>query len=357
MGESINVGQKFSPWPKVRLGRNPDEQTYDAIQGQLQDAQQQAQQAAAGSALANLGVQKNLTMQEMPVDLTPLNALTDAWTGSQFAQSYKPVETVQGRRAMLQQLQNELSKTQQGMTEQQLQSLKAQLETQGRREDRAMQLEGVKAQRDMAAAIRGQARDDKLAEREMKYKRDAQDAWNKDPLAKEATAKFYEIEGVMTALQEAKTNPVLRGVLPARLAKLVEKGVMTDQDIARYSGSAAWASKFKQWVQQAEEGTLTDENLGYFTKLAEGFARDAEKAMNSRAALHAKQYANQTGKPVEQALYDITGGTIPVDILQPRQENSRTSSTGSPYKVGQVIDGYKFLGGDWQNEANYEKVK
>ncbi len=355
MGESVNIVPQ-SAWMKM----DPNAQNYDDIQAKLNAYGQQAQQMAAGNALANLNYQKSLTQQPAQVDLSPLLALSDSWGGTKLAQSYaRP----QDNKDLLMKLRSELDKNSQGMSEQQVQLLKAQLETQARKEDREATRDLTKSNKEIANAVREQARNDKLSEQGLKHLKDAQDAWNKDPIAKDATDKFYQVTGVRNAINEAATNPALKGIVPALIARLNEKGVLTDQDIGRYSGSSAFASKWKQYVQGAEEGTITDENLEMFKKVAKTFADTAENTMHERAALHAKQYSNQTGKPVEQSLYDVTGGTVDPTILQPKSAAAQSGGeVTSPYKAGDIIEGeagahFRFNGGNWQDKRNYEKVK
>lgn len=353
MGESVNIMP--SPWIQM----DPAKQNYDQIQKKLQAYGQQAQQLSAGSALSNLSYQKALNEQPVQTDLSPLMALADSWSGSKLAQSYtKPGDN----KDLLMKLRSELDKNNTGMSEQQVQLLKAQLETQGRKEDREEQRDATRAQRETAAAIRDQGRNDKLTEQRRKALADAQDKWVKDPLAKEATDKYYQVSGVRNAIDEAATNPALKGIVPALIARLNEKGVLTDQDIARYSGNSAFAAKWKQYLQAADEGTITDENLALFRKVAENFADTAENTMRERAALHARQYANQTGDSPQQALSAITGGTFDPAILSPKAAKSTAPAVDSPYKPGDVIPGeggvkYQYNGGNWKDQRNYTKVQ
>lgn len=355
MGESVNIMPR-SAW--MGIPADPSVQNYDDIQAKLNQYGQQAQQMSAANALANLNYQKSLTQQPAQVDLSPLMALADSWGGTKLAQSYaKPSDN----KDLMMKLRSELDKNSQGMSEQQVQLLKAQLETQGRKEDREAQRDLTKSNREIANSLRAQDRNDKLTEQQRKALADAQDKWVKDPLTKEATDKFYQVGGVRNALNEASTNPALKGVVPALIARLNEKGVLTDQDIGRYSGDSSFGAKWKQYLQSAQEGTITDENLELFKRVAQNFADTAENTMRDRAALHAKQYSNQTGKPVEQALYDITGGTFDPSILKPKQPAAPTTTVTSPYKPGQIIPGedgnYRFNGGNWQDKRNYEKVE
>ncbi len=79
-------------------------------------------------------LQKQLTgLQDtstVPMDLTGLAALTDAWSGSNFAGAYKPAETLKDRKAAIEKLQGAVLNAQQGMSENEIALLRSQLNNQ-----------------------------------------------------------------------------------------------------------------------------------------------------------------------------------------------------------------------------------
>lgn len=69
----------------------------------------------------------DLEATDLPADLTGLAALTDAWTGSNFAGVYKPTETGRERKSAVERLQNQILQAEQGMTENEIALLRSQL--------------------------------------------------------------------------------------------------------------------------------------------------------------------------------------------------------------------------------------
>lgn len=70
------------------------------------------------------------SMHPQDINLAPLMALSDAWTGSNFAQSYKPPKSEEDRQKELLQLQGEIQKQRQGITTEQLALLKDRMQPQ-----------------------------------------------------------------------------------------------------------------------------------------------------------------------------------------------------------------------------------
>lgn len=64
----------------------------------------------------------------LPVDLSGLASLTDAWTGSHFAQTYKPDETPKDRAATIDAMRKEIIHAEQGLTKDQVELLRGQLQ-------------------------------------------------------------------------------------------------------------------------------------------------------------------------------------------------------------------------------------
>lgn len=75
--------------------------------------------------------------QDLPINLQPLAALTDAWTGSNFAQYAAPKDTAQTRSALKDRLQAQIMGAQQGISDQEIAMMKAQLGNQMRMDELA----------------------------------------------------------------------------------------------------------------------------------------------------------------------------------------------------------------------------
>lgn len=82
--------------------------------------------------------------QELPLDLTPLAALVDTWTGSNLAQTYRPPETKKERQAAVDRLQQQILQAQQGLSENEIAMLRSQLNNQFQMENMLAQAEKSK---------------------------------------------------------------------------------------------------------------------------------------------------------------------------------------------------------------------
>lgn len=366
MAESVNILPQGtqSPWVKIPAGQmgdpTNDPQTYADMQQNLQNYAQRAQQLSAGNALANLNLQKSLNERDTPVDLSPLMALTDSWTGSKLAPSYKLADTPQSRIAMQQQLQAELDKNQQGMSEQQVQLLKAQLETQARKEDREASLANTKALHDLAAVNHNVARNDKLDERDKKYFDTARTGYMHD--TDELRKKKIELSNLNQTLDEALTNPAAANELAIDRARFTVPSRLSDVEINAlgYKSMGDLQSRLEQAFESAKSGTITPENYKAIKDNLVLKGNHLEDALQGKAAEHATAYARKTGKKPEDALYELVGDEYGPEVLKPKKAAATASSAPatSGYKVGEIVQGkggkrYKFNGGDQSNPANF----
>lgn len=367
MAETTNIVPQ-SGW--MGLGNNPDAQTYSTMQQNLQKYGQQAQQLAAGNALSNLQYQKGLTDTPIQTDLSPLVALTDSWTGSKLAQGYKQPETVQDRQALMQKLQGELDKNSQGMSEQQVQLLKAQLETQARKEDRQASLANTQAQRDVANAIHGQTRDDKITHQQQE-RQDKQDQLTQKAFdtarsgymsdTSDLRKKQVEFDDLNSLLDQSLTNPASAKALAIKRARFEVPSRLSDTEINAlgYKDIGDFSNRFEQAVQNATEGTITPENYKAIKDSLTIQGQNLNSAIAQKTADHATAYARKTGKAPEDALYDLTGSRD-TSVLQPKQPAAQ-AAPAKQFSSGDVVKGpdgnYQFNGGDSKNIKNWTKVE
>jgi hypothetical protein len=68
-----------------------------------------------------------LERKDLPMDLTGLAALIDTWTGSNFAQSYRPPETARDRQGAVEKLRGQIAQSEQGLSENEIGLLRSQL--------------------------------------------------------------------------------------------------------------------------------------------------------------------------------------------------------------------------------------
>lgn len=351
MGESVNIAPR-SAW----MGMDPAAQNYEDIQAKLNQYGQQAQQLSAGNALANLNYQKSLNEQPVQADLSPLMALTDAWTGSKFANSYaKPGDN----KALLMQLRSELDKNQTGMSEQQVQLLKAQLETQARKEDREAQRDATAAQRETANAIRNQARGDKLNELGNKHFDTARSGYMHD--TDELRKKKIELGNLNQTLEEALTNPAAANELAIDRARFTVPSRLSDVEINAlgYKSMGDLEQRLNQAFESAKSGTITQENYQAIKDNLALKSKHLDDSLETKAAEHASAYARKTGKAPAEALYDLVGQEYTPDIFN--KKKAAPAAAAPAYTPGQVVPGegganFKFNGGDWRDKRNWEQV-
>ncbi len=80
--------------------------------------------------IASLKDRLQATMdKELPLDITPLAALTDQWSGSHLAQSYQVPETAAQRAQAVGKLQDQITSQEQGMGKDQMDGLRSKLST------------------------------------------------------------------------------------------------------------------------------------------------------------------------------------------------------------------------------------
>lgn len=109
---------------------------------------------------------------------------------------------------------------------------------------------------------------------------------------KEALEK---IQGIMPQVDMALKNPVSFAQLKAEVARVYEKGVLTDADVDRYVKDPSLAGKIKQTVSSVANGTITPSTAKYLKQSLELQQRvlddrmedDAQKAVSRVTAKHA----------------------------------------------------------------------
>lgn len=353
MGETTNIVPR-SPW----VGMDPTTQNYEDMQAKLNQYGQQAQQMSAANSIANLNYQKSLIEQPTQMDLSPLMALADSWGGTKLAQSYnKPGDN----KALLMQLRSELDKNAQGLSEQQVQLLKAQLDVQARKEDRESQRDATRALRETADALHKQQRGDKLNEQQNKHFDTARSGYMHD--TEELRKKKIELGNLNQTLEDALTNPAAANELAIDRARFTVPSRLSDVEISAlgYKSMGDLEQRLNQAYESAKSGTITAENYKAIKDNLALKATHLDDALQQKAAEHAGAYARKTGKDPSSALYELVGNEYGPEILQPKAPATQSPAVNSPYTPGQIIPGedgnYKFNGGNWKDQRNYEKVK
>lgn len=188
--------------------------------------------------------------KELPLNLQPLAALTDTWTGSHLAPYAAPQETAQTRREAIEKLQNQLRQTQQGLSQDEVNLLKSQLSNQYQ-----MDALGYKQKQDTIT--------NDLARQKLEIDRDK--AGKEKPphiLPSTVVDKYTDAQGVVALASGLKAKidanspimgPVQGGILgknpydkehqilnadfaavKQKIGKLMEGGVLRKEDEAKY---------------------------------------------------------------------------------------------------------------------------
>jgi len=96
---------------------------------------------------------------------------------------------------------------------------------------------------------------------------------------------------------EGNYNPVAQTASKASLARLSgEVGVLTEQDIQRFSGSQALSARLPQLLKNWGEGTLTEENRRYMEEYVQIAKKKIAASINTRALIHAERATQATGR-------------------------------------------------------------
>lgn len=170
------------------------------------------------------------------------------------------------------------------------------------------------------ASAKERASLDRERNEERKKQRDIQNLtryqtdFNKDKLVVAAN------EGLQSALDaerllDSKT-PISDEAVKTSLAKLSgERGVLTEQDIARFGGSKAITEKIAQSTRQMVDGKLTEANRGYMRDIIQTFKIRRQQQLDERALNLSEQGSKRFDIPVEEA-YDYLrpGAPLPEKV-------------------------------------------
>lgn len=105
-----------------------------------------------------------------------------------------------------------------------------------------------------------------------------------------------DLRGLISQLPSFETlldsnNPAARGSIEGFAARVLgrEKGVMTDQDIYRNTGSRALADRFERWVTTHAKGNLDETDIHDFTSLMRDIRGASEKTLKATEDSYVKR--------------------------------------------------------------------
>jgi hypothetical protein len=177
--------------------------------------------------------------KELPMDLTPLAALTDQWTGSNFSQTYRPQETKQSRDAQVEKLRSQVLTAEQGLTAGEIDMLKNKVGMQMKMDEfgykqsqdakqNALEWAKIQAMKDKASGIdpakafemrtalsklepAGQARGITAFSHALNEYERALNAYDGNPASASAAALRSSYQDMSTSFKEAKKLGALAG--------------------------------------------------------------------------------------------------------------------------------------------------
>lgn len=163
-----------------------------------------------------------------------------------------------------------------------------------------------------------------------------------DPTYKAVSEQKMEFDKVKDVLQEAKSgNQTSLAALGAIMAKAMgERGVLTDQDVARYVKSASWWRGLQDWVSKGAKGTLpeaTAKDLLSNINIIEKKLSENENKIFKRAASRVQASYPELD---EKKVYGVLGYT-PSDSQQSTQPTQTQGATG-PYGDTTTKDGKNY---------------
>ncbi len=253
---------------------------------------------------------KALEGKDLPLNLGPIGALVDSWTGSHMAGAVGPSETAQSRAEQVQKLQDAVMKSQQGMSQDEINFMKDKLQAQYHAEDIAGRTKDRNLQRDFLAQQHQDALDAKTSKRDTDALTHATDKFNSDATVVDATKKMGEVGNARQMLDLALTNPSARSSLSLELARLAVPSRLNETEIKAFDpgGTKSASLRFGQIIQDLENGTLTPENHRYISQALEARAAHDRQVLSDRLDHHATQFASRSSYTKDEAAQAI-GGT------------------------------------------------
>jgi hypothetical protein len=175
----------------------------------------------------------------------------------------------------------------------------------------------------------------------------AQQAFEKDPVVADANKRLAEVSGAREQLEAAKTNPAAYNELPIVMARLAVGGRLNETELNAFGGSKKIKDRAEQLAQSMKDGTLSESNYKYLNDIVGHMEGNASSVLQKRLGQHAQHYSSLSGKPLDEAAQMIGGNVY---------KTPQASSPGAP-KAGDVMDGYRYKGGDPGNPGSWEKAQ
>lgn len=133
------------------------------------------------------------------------------------------------------------------------------------------------------------------------------------------------------------------------IARMFEKGVLTDQDLARLSGGKSLFQQGAQLAEKAVSGKLTDENRDELLKIVNTLKPVYEQKVSDKADVYAQSQSEISSIPKDQFLKSFSGANL---------VNKRKQAPPPPSdKIKQFIDAQKAKGKTDEEIKSFLKSK
>lgn len=127
------------------------------------------------------------------------------------------------------------------------------------------------------------------------------DRLESDPIYKDSKATVMETQNLIDSAKLAAKNPVLAGQLGAQVAKLYEKGVLTDEDVVRYTRDASLAGRIRDSITKAADGTISAETANHIQMALEARRASAQSRMGNVSKGEVQRLGTVRGIPSNTA--------------------------------------------------------
>jgi hypothetical protein len=263
------------------------------------------------------------------VDLRPFLMHADNLMGTKNSYAYQGNQAVKDSKDQVQRLQEAVQKDSNQLSDDQLNYLKVKAQEEG------MKIRETEASKRLSAALGRQTQNNEFKLR---------NEWDSDPITKNTKTimeGYQKIVGAAKGDSKASDLSMIYGIM-----RLQDPGsVVREREADMAAAIGGWPAQTQAWFQNVQgKGKLTPEQRAEIRKEAEMLMR-AQVARQGEVDKKYKSMASEYGfSPNRVVLSEIFNQTsTPGDSRGP--------------KVGTVVDGMKFMGGDPNSPSSWIEVK
>jgi hypothetical protein len=189
----------------------------------------------------------------------------------------------------------------------------SELVAKAQQDNKRLQMESNNLQREFNNSFKVQGFQDKQLQQ-------SQAALNKDPQFVQASKSNDSINSALDTLELAKTNPVAFQANALDVAKTVLAGAgkLNQTEIKQFAGgSQALTDRLNQIYQQAQSGTITQDNYNFSKQLLQHLQNNNNQAIANVQQKYAGQLSSRNNADINQNLNKITGKQNSAPAQQP----------------------------------------